>query len=143
MKMFAAFLALVMVTAAQALTLTTDAFYVADPSIDLVDPSSLQAQTSLPPCIRMNPHDVYPYWEVMPPFTGVDPECWELYKAEIIEAKARRLQSIMNCILLYANPVDLCNCVIDADNRFKLDCEIAEDNFWKCNGMKPPARTAA
>jgi len=124
--------------------LSSDAFYVAAPSAVLADTSqvggitqNLISTTDLPPCIKLDPHDVYPYWTVMPPFTNVPEGCWEQYQADIAAAKARRMQAIFECILLYADPQDLCDCVIDADNRFKLDCEIAGDDFLACCGIDP------
>lgn len=126
--------------------LPTTAFYVAPPAAilsDIADTSQVGGITrssDLPSCIRMDPYDVYPFWTVMPPFTNVPEGCWEQYQADIAAAKARRLQSIFNCILLYADPIDLCNCVIDADNRFKLDCEIAGDDFLACCGIDPVGR---
>lgn len=133
-------------SAAASAGLTADAFYVAPPEAvlsEVADTSqvggiTVDEPTELPPCIRMNHRDVYPYWTVMPPLTGVPEGCWGDYEAEIAEAKARRYQSIMNCILQNVLWTDICACVTNADNRFILDCESAEDAFWECCGIDPP-----
>lgn len=125
--------------------LTPDAFYVAPPEIDLPDTSQVGGITVSQPgpyplCIKMDPHDVYPYWEVMPPLTGVPPECWAKYQDDIAIAIARRLIGITNCLLIYpvTDVTNLCACVTDQDNRFILDCEIAWEKFLECCGIDPP-----
>ena len=111
--------------------LTPDAFYVAAPDAVLVAAPAAVAQ----PCVEPDPRKIYPYWTVMPPFTGVPAGCWDAYEDAIAEALIRRLAAIHRCLELYAtNNPDLCACVGFADQRFIDDCEGAEVAFYECCG---------